>query len=677
MCGIAGVWRLVDTPSERLEELVRRMSDALAPRGPDGSGSWIEASQSLALGHSRLKVIELSEAGHQPMVSSSGRWVVCFNGEIYNHSAMRASLEQSSDEPGGTGVQWRGSSDTETLVKAIDAWGLERALLSTVGMFALAAWDRQDQTLSLARDRFGEKPLYYGWAGKGESGAFVFGSELKALMEAEAFDRTIEGRALASYLRHLFVPSPWSIFRNVYKIEPGCLLQIIGTPTIEPPSDPIRPGQRHGTVNVKRWWSLADVVQAGAQDQVTDDTDAVGLLERTLTEAVRLQWIADVPLGAFLSGGVDSTVITALMQTQNQRPVRTFTVGFEESAFNEAPFAKAVCLHLGTEHHELFVTPKDAQAIIPQLPWMYDEPFADSSQISTHLVCMAAKRYVTVALSGDAGDELFGGYGRYLSAPKLWSTIEKIPTTGRTTLSATLRSFPVSAWDLIARNLNALIGDRASLPSGQRIHNIGLRLANCKTRDEFDLSLISEWNGQVPLLGETAVKDSVAPLARDSLPEGILLSHESLMMYRDSMVYLPDDILCKVDRAAMAVSLEIRAPFLDHRVAEVAWRFPLEMKIRQSESKWILRQILYRHIPKKLIDRSKSGFSVPIGQWLRGPLREWAEDLLDEATLKRDGLLNPAPILKVWRQHLAERHDWTSRLWGVLMFQAWMRRHRL
>lgn len=653
-----------------LERNAAHMADAIAHRGPDDAGVWSDAKAGVVLGHRRLAIVDLSAAGHQPMESATGRFVLAFNGEIYNHLEMRAELDA------GEGARtWRGHSDTETLLAAFEHWGVEATLKKTVGMFAIALWDAQEFTLHLARDRFGEKPLYYGWAGEGDGRAFVFGSELKALRAFPGFGNTVCRKALAQYMRFMYVPAPRSIYTDVYKLEPGCLISVRRVAPETAPATPLRPPAVYETLTLSRWWSLADAVQAGTESRITDEVEAVDALEQRLEDAVRLQSLADVPLGAFLSGGVDSSTIVALMQKQATRPVKTFTVGFQEAGFDESPYARAVARHLGTDHTEMFVTAAEAQGVIGKLPAMYDEPFADSSQIPTHLVCAAARQHVTVALSGDAGDELFGGYNRYFWGPRIWSRVAWLPAPARHALGQAISAMPVAGWDALGRPLNALLpGGKGIAQAGDKAHKLAARLRGVRDLDDLYLSLVSEWQDPAQVVrgvgGDVVVEP--ANLLDDAAPARGVEQSQLRMMYRDSMTYLPDDILCKVDRAAMAVSLETRVPFLDHRVAELAWRLPLNMKIRDGQGKWILRQVLDRYVPRQLIDRPKAGFGIPIGQWLRGPLRPWADALLDAPRLESEGYFHAAPIRQKWQEHLSGKRDHTPALWAVLMFQAWL-----
>ena len=673
MCGFAGF--LLGQPGglDDTETLATLMANAIAHRGPDDSGAWADAEAGIALGHRRLSIVDLSPAGHQPMVSSGGRFVMAFNGEIYNHLAIRAELQALGATPA-----WRGHSDTETLLAGFEQWGVDTTLAKTVGMFAIALWDMRERTLRLTRDRFGEKPLYYGWTGSGAGRAFVFGSELKALRAFPGFANPVCRQALAQYMRFMYVPAPRSIHQGIFKLEPGCVLTIAATPPEQAPAQPLRPAAAHGTLSIRRWWSLADVVQAGAKNQITDEVEAVQQLEQRLADAVRLQSLADVPVGAFLSGGVDSSTIVALMQQQATRPVKTFTVGFEEAGFDESPYARAVAKHLGTDHTEMFVKAVEAQAVIAQLPAMYDEPFADSSQIPTHLVSCAARQHVTVALSGDAGDELFGGYNRYFWGPRIWAKLAWLPYPMRQTLGGAISALPIAGWDALSRPANALLpGGKGIARVGDKAHKLAARLRGVRDLDDLYLSLVSDWQDPAHVVRGDGGSMVVEPpsLLADPLPEADWagVGNSPLrMMYRDSMTYLPDDILCKVDRAAMATSLETRVPFLDHRVAELAWQLPLGMKIRDGQGKWALRQVLYKHVPRELIDRPKAGFGIPVGQWLRGALRPWAESLLDEKRLQTEGYFYATPIRQKWAEHLADQRDHTASLWAVLMFQAWL-----
>jgi len=654
MCGFTGfIDAAAESSKDYLEALANRMSMAIQHRGPDDSGVWADDEVGIALAHRRLSIIDLSPAGHQPMHSDCGRYVLVFNGEIYNHLVLRAELLKARSE-----TAWQGHSDTETLLAGFAAWGVHVTLQRAVGMFAFALWDKGERSLILGRDRFGEKPLYYGWAGAESNKAFVFGSELKALQAYSGFSNSVNRAALALYMQHCTVPAPYSLYEDVFKLEPGCILTLQHS------------GLADRSVTIQPYWRLTDVVRQGQANAILHEAEALSLLDATLRESVALQAVADVPLGAFLSGGIDSSLIVALMQDQSARPVQTFTVGFDEAGFDESPHALAVARHLGTDLQEIWVTSDDARAVIPLLPQLYDEPFADSSQIPTYLVCKAARQNVTVALSGDAGDELFGGYNRYFWAERIWKQIAWLPLPLRQAFGAAIQQIPTGAWDGLGR---VLPGSHGIARLGDKAHKMAHRMKTVRSLDDLYRSLVTEWPFDLEIVkGATSL---ATQLDNANLVAGISDAEHRMMLW-DSLTYLPDDILTKVDRAAMGVSLETRVPFLDHRVAELAWRLPLHMKIRGGEGKWALRQVLYNYVPRELIERPKAGFAIPVGQWLRGPLRDWAETLLDEKRLVQEGYLNPKPIRDIWQQHLTGRHDWTVRLWTVLMFQAWLEDNR-
>ena len=658
MCGLTGIISAGETEAGLLRSLVGRMAETLRHRGPDAGGIWAEGP--VALGHRRLSILDLSPMGAQPMISASGRFVIAYNGEIYNHLDLRRTLEASAAAP-----EWRGHSDTETLLAGIEHWGLDETLSRAAGMFALALWDRSSGFLSLARDRMGEKPLYWGWAGRD----LVFGSELKALRIHHDFPNAICRTALAQYLAHAYVSAPRSIHPGIFKLEPGTILEISGRFPKHAPSAPLRPGAAVDGLSIRRYWSLNDTIGKGADQPFTSETEATTAVEAALATAIGRQRIADVPLGAFLSGGIDSSLVAALLQAQGNEPVRTFTIGFENPAFDESPHAEAVARHLGTRHTTLTVTEAETREIIPHLPELYDEPFADSSQIPTHLVCRAARRDVTVALSGDGGDELFGGYNRHVWVPAIWNRVRWLPAGARASLGRVLTAVPSHAWDRLGRVPGPF---RRFSRLGEKINRLGTWFEGATSLELFYRNIIAAWDGHrlVPgaPLGPTVLDDPVPTTLSDD-PAG-------WMMFQDMRSYLPDDILCKVDRAAMGTSLETRAPFLDPGVLAVSARVPETMKIRKGKGKWILRQILYRYVPPELIERPKTGFGIPVGDWLRGPLRPWAEDLLSEATLQGEGNLNPDPIRRCWAEHLSGRRDWTHRLWIVLMFMAWRERWR-
>lgn len=660
MCGIAGFWsNAVNTGSAAyLHETIKGMGEALTSRGPDDSGFWASVTPGIALGHRRLAVVDLSAAGHQPMCSLSGRFVIVFNGEIYNHALIRAELDESSNfRP-----IWRGRSDTETLLAAIECWGIEITLQRCIGMFAFALWNIENQTLTLARDRLGEKPLYYGWLGEGDKGAFVFASELKALRTHPSFNAGVSTVALFQYLRFTYVPAPLSIYEGIFKLEPGCLLIVKDAPPNAAPISPLVIGQRYGNMELRRWWSLKHSVDWGLAKPYSSESAAVDALESTLASAVEVQSQADVPAGAFLSGGVDSSIVAALMQSQSLKRVKTFTIGFDEAGFDESSHALAVASHLGTDHQETRVSSKMVQDLIPSLPCIYDEPFADSSQIPTYLVCKAARQHVTVALSGDGSDELFGGYNRYTWGPRIWSLLDKLPFPLRYAFGKAVGIVSRDAWNSVSRfaGVSGL---------GDKVTKTALGLSSARTLESFYWHLVSNWDPMKVVKGVAPASPSNWEI-NDDLPAG--LNPVERMMFFDAVTYLPDDILCKVDRAAMACSLETRVPFLDHRVVEFAWQLPLNMKVRGNTGKWALRQVLYKYVPKELIERPKAGFAIPIGQWLRGPLRDWAESLLEESRLRQEGYFHPEPIRRAWAEHLTGRRDHTPKIWAILMFQAWL-----
>jgi len=630
---------------ERSEAAVRSMVQTLHHRGPDDCGVWADRSAGVAFGHARLSILDLSPLGHQPMTSFCGRYVISFNGEIYNYKELRKEIEAE-------GVPFRGRSDTEVMLACISLWGVEKATRRFNGMFAFAVWDQEERVLSLARDRLGQKPLYYGWMGE----TFLFGSELKALRAHPAFEGEVNRDALALYLRYNCVPSPYSIYRDIYKLPPGTILTV--TDSREHCSEPIA------------YWCARHAAEAGyAEPFDGTEEQAVNQLDSLLRDAVALRMEADVPLGVFLSGGIDSSVVTALMQAQSSRPVKTFTIGFNEDRYNEAEHAKAVARHLGTAHTELYVTPKEALDVIPSLPTLYDEPFADSSQIPTFLVSQMARKHVTVCLSGDGGDESLGGYNRYFIGPDIWRSVKWVPAALRQVSARLLRLPRSDQWDRLAFMLSPLLkrfGVQGTF--GDKFYKI----ADVLTMEGPDVlyhRLVSHWEHpeQVLLSGREADTILTNKNQWANLP-----GFAERMMYLDTVTWLPDDILVKVDRASMGVGLEARAPLLDHRVVEFSWRLPLSMKIRRRSGKWLLRQVLYKYVPKELIERPKAGFGVPIHDWLRGPLREWAESLLDEVRLRKEGFFRPETIREKWVEHLSEKRNWLNYLWNILMFQAWL-----
>lgn len=650
MCGIVGFIDIRRGKSDGdLQSIVKRMSDTLSHRGPDDGGVWTVAQAGVALAQRRLSIIDLSPEGHQPMHSAGGRYTIIFNGEIYNYQKLRAELSGP----------FRGHSDTEVLLAAFMAWGVEEAIKRAIGMFAFALWDNQEQTLYLCRDRLGEKPLYYGWTGN----TFIFGSELKALRAHPDWHCTIDRNALALFLRHNYIPTPYSIYEGIKKLKPGTMLRLTAADI----------GGKH-EVPPRPYWSAREVAEQGTQNPFKgSDNEAIEQLEALLRDSVAQQMIADVPLGAFLSGGIDSSTIVALMQAQSERPVRTFTIGFHEAEFNEAEHAKAVARHLGTDHTELYVTPQETLDVIPLLPALYDEPFSDSSQIPTYLVAKLARQHVTVSLSGDAGDELFAGYTRYFWGSDIWKKTGWMPRTMKAVAAKGITTLSPGAWDSIFQKLDPVLPGkiRQSHP-GDKLHKLA-EILSVERPEAIYYGLVSHWKEPAAI-----VKNACEPptVLTDNNQQANLSDFVRQMMYLDTVTYLPDDILVKVDRASMGVSLESRVPLLDHRVVEFAWTLPLSMKIRNGVSKWILRQVLYKHVPKELIERPKMGFGVPITDWLRGPLRDWAESLLSEKRLREEGYFTPEPIRAKWAEHLSGHRDWQYYLWDVLMFQAWLEQNR-
>lgn len=648
MCGLTGYWKATGYTAQAAEAIVGTMARQIIHRGPDDQGVWIDSEAGLALAHRRLSILDLSPQGHQPMLSHCGRYVIAFNGEVYNFVALRDELEQTS-----VATAWRGHSDTEVMLAAIAAWGVNAALKKFVGMFAFALWDRETRTLTLARDRLGEKPLYYGWQGE----TFLFGSELKALKAHPAFVGEIDRDALTLFLRHNAIPAPYSIYKNIHKLPPGTLLQL-------------HAGQKDA--RPVAYWSARLVAEAGQSNLFRgSDAEAVAELERLLGQVVSGQMVADVPLGAFLSGGIDSTTIVALMQVHSTRPVKTFTIGFNEAGYNEAEHAHTVARHLGTEHTELYVTPQDAMDVIPNLAAIYDEPFADSSQIPTCLVSRLARQHVTVSLSGDGGDELFGGYNRYFWARDIWRKLGWMPRPLRAAMAGVLTTVPPTSWNTAFQKLERWLPARLRYANpGDKLHKAAEILA-VRSPEEIYLGLVSHWKNPARLVPGSHEPPTLLtdPAQRADLPD-----FEHRMMYLDTVTYLPDDILTKVDRAAMAVSLETRVPLLDHRVVEFAWSLPLHMKIRHGQGKWLLRQVLYRHVSQAMMERPKMGFGVPIDHWLRGPLKSWAEELLNASSLEAGGYFRAAPIREKWDEHLSGRRNWSYYLWDVLMFEAWRKK---
>jgi len=649
MCGFSGFLNFNPNWGDPLT-LLQQMGDQLIHRGPDDSGVWFDNNCGVGLSHRRLSIIDLSAQGHQPMSSTSGRFVIAYNGEIYNHQELKKQLLQA-------GVIFRGGSDTEVLLAAIESWGIKQTLQRCIGMFAFSLWDKREQTLSLVRDRMGEKPLYYGWQGKGAKRTFLFASELKSLRQHSAWQGGIERDALANLLRYNYIPAPLTIHPGIFKLRPGYLLQLK------------KNDNGDWSEREECWWSLQEVVQHARKNPFTGSrADAVDHLDKLLHDSIQGQSLADVPLGAFLSGGVDSSSVAAVMQAISNHPIKSFTIGFENSAYDESGNARAVANHLGSDHHEWIVTADDALSLIPQLPTYYDEPFADVSQIPTLLVSALAKQNVTVALSGDGGDELFAGYNRHQWAPKLLHKMQVFPEMIRKALAVLIESASPSGWDSFFKIINPLLPQQLRVRHpGEKIHKIAMLLKQSGERELYAM-LVRIWPDPIPLLSGDSYDLVDGHKALWNLGDNFT----ERMMLLDTATYLPDDILTKVDRAAMSHSLETRVPLLDHRIVEFATQLPLSMKIHQGTGKWILRELLDRYVPRNLIERPKSGFGIPVGEWLKGSLQEWAENLLSEQKLKNGGYFDVKQVRKVLEQHSSGEKNQQYQLWSVLMFQAWL-----
>lgn len=638
MCGIAGIYHFASNSNNHsLQNTVDRMTDAMTHRGPDSRGTWMDGEKRVALGHRRLAIRDLSPAGHQPMISSCERYVIVYNGEVYSSDEIALDLKKC-------GRHMKGSSDTEVILEACAQWGVEHTVKRLIGMFAFALYDRETRDMYLVRDRLGIKPVYYGIL----NGLLIFGSELKALRAVEEWKPHLNRDALSAFMRHNYIPAPYSIYKDVYKLEPGCILKV----------------DHKAGHEIKRYWDLRDIVERGIQStQPAPEIDMLDGLDTLLRDAVKRRMVADVPLGALLSGGIDSSLVTALMAEQSDRPINTFSIGFQEQEFNEAPYAREIATHLGTDHTELYVESGHALNLVENLPFWYDEPFADSSQIPTMLVCELTRKHVTVVLSGDGGDELFAGYNRYTLGLEMWKKASLAPLSVRKLMAKMMLAQPSPRLDTLGK----------ILPPRMRVPQLGTKLhkfANAILQDNPDMMyrrMLSHWHEPDDIvIGAHEPKgilwdESVA----QTIPEFL-----DRMQFLDTVTYLPDDILTKVDRASMSVSLEARVPLLDHRIVEFAWNMPRYMKLRNGQSKWALRQLLYKRVPSHLIERPKMGFGVPFDQWLRGPLRDWAENLLSEERLRCQGIFLASPVREKWLAHL-KGENWGYPLWNVLMAQAW------
>lgn len=642
MCGIAGIWGKSSSEQDHiLRECLVRMTNCLARRGPDDSGQWTAAALGIGLGQRRLSILDLSPAGHQPMMSAGGRYVIVYNGEIYNCSDLKGALQSEGALP-----TLHGHSDTEILLASIEHWGIHATLRKLNGMFAFALWDQGERRLHLARDRFGEKPLYYGRCGS----TFLFASELKALVAHPEFQGEIDRAALAGYFRKGYIGSPDSIYRGIHKLPPATLLTLSSNDDANAVPVP--------------YWMLNEEIEYGRQHRFQGTAEeALEGLDRLLRQAVAMRMVSDVPLGAFLSGGIDSSLIVSLMQHLGSSPVRTFSIGFTDRQYDEASDARAIARHLGTDHEELYVSPAQALEVVPLLAQIYDEPFADSSQIPTFLVARLARHRVTVSLSGDAGDEIFGGYNRYIWGARAGRLLDRVPQPVRAVMAHLIRSRSPRQWDAICEKLRPVLPSAGLRAPGEKLHRLASVLPASHARSMYEL-LMMHWAEPDVVLHEPARRQEV----RD---EWYQEDFVAAAMAQDTLTYLPDDILAKVDRATMWCSLEGRIPFLDPQLVTFAWTLPPQMKVRGEEGKWLLRQLLYRYLPQEYVDRPKRGFSIPLAQWLRRELRDWAEHLLDERRLRQEGLLNPLVIRKKWTEHLQGVRNWHQEIWDVLMFQSW------
>ncbi|MBX9804868.1 MAG: asparagine synthase (glutamine-hydrolyzing) [Alphaproteobacteria bacterium] len=637
MCGITGFWSFTSKLSDySFDRIAQEMADQLSSRGPDSSGVWWEKEAHLAFGHRRLAIVDLTETGHQPMISSSGRFVITYNGEVYNAPEIHENLISK-------GYTFRGTSDTEVILTACEAYGVEEATKQLIGMFAFALWDAQDHKLHLVRDRLGIKPLYWGI----HQQTLFFGSQVKSFRPHPLWRPELNRDALPNYFRFNYIPGPASIYKDIQKLPPGCIATIEG----------------QNKVSVKPYWTMNEAIQGGQSHPFQSPSEWVDQLDTLLKDAVKRCMVSDVPIGAFLSGGIDSSTVVALMQSVSSTPVQTFSIGFDEEGYNEATHAAAVARHLGTHHHELYLKSREALDIIPTIPQWCDEPFADPSQIPTFLVSRLAQKHLKVCLSGDGGDEFFAGYNRYFQANQLWKWVSPLPLPLRKLSASGIKLLSPSQWDFLA---NFIPGKKSHPMVGDRAHKLASLLV-CPDRRNLYLNLISLWNNPTDLV--PGAKDQLSSLwISDSTSSKNSFIEE--MQYLDSVTYLPDDILSKVDYASMAVSLESRVPLLDHRVVELSWKIPLELKLKHPQGKWILRQVLKKYVPESLTERPKMGFGVPIDQWLRGALRPWAEELLSEASLSDSGL-NSIPIRHRWAEHVSGTRNWQYSLWSILMFQAW------
>lgn len=659
MCGIAGIIASSGWTQKALLVAAEAMAKTMYHRGPDAQGVWVDPQQSLMLAHRRLSIQDLSTAGNQPMVSFSGRFRIVFNGEIYNFKILTEELIQR-------GHSFRGHSDTEVLLTAIEDWGIETTIARCRGMFAMAIWDKQNREMILCRDRMGEKPLFFGWL----NNCFVFASELKPLHRVFYKELSVNYDSLAAFLRFGYVPTPHSIYQNIFKLLPGSFLRIPVNPL--PSVSEFDPFPCMSHLSPTPYWQIETIARRGVSQPIMDEKEAIEELDLLLRNAISQQNIADVPLGAFLSGGVDSSLVVAVMQAVSKEPISTFTIGFKEKEFDEAPYARAIAKHLGCNHYETYISAYDGLAMIEDIPWYWDEPFADSSQIPSLLIAKVARQKVTVCLTGDGGDELFCGYNRYFVSSTYWSKHMLFPQWLRKISSKTLLSIPPPTFQYCYNLLKGITGDnRTQANVGLKFHKFA-GLMQHESMHEAYRYLMSYWQKPADVINHT--KESSSILDRHPYPElGHFIQNA---MFWDQLGYLTDDNLVKGDRASMSVGLETRLPLLDHRIVELSWRIPLGMKYRRGESKWLLRQLLYRYVPKELIERPKMGFSVPIGDWLRGPLKNWAEDLLHSSDNNVCDILNKQTIQKYWNQHLVGSHDHSHKIWAICMWKIWFEKYK-
>jgi len=652
MCGFVG-----QLGSAFLNKLsLRQMVSAIIHRGPDDEGIWMDQSAGIGIAHRRLSIVDLSPEGHQPMVSHSGRYVIAFNGEIYNFRLIRGDLQR-------LGRPFHGHSDTEVLLSAIEQWGLEEALSRSVGMFAFALFDKKERSLTLVRDRMGEKPLYYGWQGSGRERVFLFGSELKALRNHPSWQGGVDRDSVAQLLRYNYIPAPQTIHPDIYKLQSGMMVQFS---RMGADSDPV--ARQWKEVAHKPWWSFAErVTNAHCYPFQGSEEDAVEYLDSLMREVIQEHSLADVPVGAFLSGGIDSTSVVALMQSLGNSPVEAFTIGYDNASYDESKDAKRIANHLGANYHQWIVTPQDAMDVIPELPSIYDEPFADASQIPTTLISQFAQQHVSVSLSGDGGDELFGGYNRHYWAPEIRKKMDRIPEPVRKGIAAGVKMISPTVWDQLIGTAGSIFPSRFALHHpGEKVHKIARLMSTEGVRDLYG-ALVRAWEEPVPVIGGHSM-DSVEQFESLWSKQG---EFSEWMMWMDSLIYLPDDILVKVDRASMSTGLECRVPILDHRIVDFSLSLPLKMKVRNRQGKHVLRRVVDRYVPRELMERPKSGFGLPIHEWLRGPLRGWAEELLSEHRLKDEGLFDASMVRAVWDEHLQGKKNNQYLLWGVLMYQQW------